>query len=170
MEAYCRYNPSGNPFWCNIIQGYCQFQTEETINEHCPIFQGCQKPEIHIDDDVDDEFLQKHSFATVYDGNNNLVSLGDTAMQFDGDEIELQVPNVRYIGKYAFQNCTNLKLLDFSGKKDDFIPILASPTAFMMSDQKTFVNDSFYIKVPKRLLNEWRNAPNWSALTNHIGA
>lgn len=38
MEAFCEYNPSDNPYWCNVIQGYCQFQVAQMVNEHCPIY------------------------------------------------------------------------------------------------------------------------------------
>ena len=45
---------------------------------------------------------------------------------------------------------------------------MASPTAFMMQDGETFVNDTFQIKVPARLLEDWRAAPNWTAVKDHI--
>ena len=32
MTAFCAHNPSDNAFWCNAIYGYCQFQTDNTIN------------------------------------------------------------------------------------------------------------------------------------------
>lgn len=33
----CRHNPPGNPYFCEIIRSYCQFQTESLVNDHCPI-------------------------------------------------------------------------------------------------------------------------------------
>ena len=38
MEAMCKNNPEGNPYWCKAIQAYCQFQEEIYKNEHCGIF------------------------------------------------------------------------------------------------------------------------------------
>lgn len=58
--------------------------------------------------------------------------------------------------------------LDFSGKKDQYIPVLASPKAFMLEDGSDFVNDTFVIKVPSRLYDRWIQDTNWSALKNHI--
>jgi len=140
------------------------------VNEHCPIYQGYPKWPIH-QKDVDDEFIQSHGYATIYDDGQKLVSLGDTAFQMypaELGDLSLTTTYVRYIGRYAFQDCVNLKMLDFSLKLDSFIPVLASPTAFMMQDGETFVNDTFQIKVPARLLDEWKAAPNWAALKNHI--
>ena len=167
MEAFCRQNPSDNPYWCNIIWGYCQFQVDDFINEKCPIYQGFPKWPVIVDD-FDDEFLQVHGYATIYDDGKKLVSLGDTAFQMYPDTLSIIVPYVRYIGKYAFQDCTKLKCVDFSHKTDDFIPVLASPEAFMLSDGSGFVNGTFKIKVPSRLYAEWVKAPNWTAVKDHI--
>lgn len=52
--------------------------------------------------DVSDEFLQTHGFATIFDSNNRLISIGDTAFQKQCRKIRISVPYVRYIGKYAF--------------------------------------------------------------------
>jgi len=108
MEAYCKYNPSDNPYWCNVIWGYCQFQTPGTVNEHCPIYQGYPNWIIHVDVDVDDKFIQSHSYATIYDDGDHFISLGDTAFQMypvDYPPLEIDVRYVRYIGRYAFQDC-----------------------------------------------------------------
>ena len=107
------------------------------IEWHCPIYRlfngrGVSGPVIV--DDVTDEFMQTYSYATIYNTKNQLVSIGDTAFQMFQEDLELDVRYVRHIGKYAFQDCINLKTLDFSGKTDDYIPILDSPYAFMMQD------------------------------------
>lgn len=167
MEAYCKYNPTGNPHWCGIIWGYCQFQTEQFINEHCPIFNEFPNNPIHVSE-IDDEILQTYSYLTFYDAENRLVSLGDTAFQLYSGELELEIPYVRYIGRFAFQDCVKLKTLDFSQKDDDFIPVLGDVTAFMMSDRETIVNDYFRIVVPQRLLDVWKTAPNWIFYSNFI--
>ena len=88
---------------------------------------------------------------------------------------------IRYIGKYAFQDCVNFKTLDFTGKEPDDkeIPVLASPYAFSLSDPSPvykpgiepefqFINDDFEILVPGRLYDKWINSPNWTALKDHI--
>lgn len=109
METYCKYNPSGNPYWCNVIWGYCQFQIPSFVNEHCPIYQGYPNWPIHVDGDVDDEFIQSHSYATIYDDGEHLVSLGDTAFQKYPSTLPalvLDVRYVRYVGRYAFQDCS----------------------------------------------------------------
>lgn len=49
-----------------MIQEYCQFQADYFVNERCPIYQGYPKWPIH-EKDVDDEFIQSHSYATIYD-------------------------------------------------------------------------------------------------------
>ena len=49
------------------------------INHHCPIYNQFPRNPIHIVDDIDDETLQKYSYMTVYDKDNKLISLGDTA-------------------------------------------------------------------------------------------
>ena len=85
---------------------------------------------------------------TVYNSENTLVSLGDTAFQNYQNELVLNIPFVRYIGKYAFQDCLKLKTIDFSNKTDSDIPVLASPLAFMKSDETSLVNDYFKILVP----------------------
>ena len=146
MEAFCKYNPEDNPYWCKIIWGYCQFQADSHINEHCPIYQGFPNWPIHVDGDVDDEFLQTHGYATIYDNGECLVSLGDTAFQRCQEALALRLPYVRYIGRYAFQDCINLQSLDFSECSE--IPVLASAEAFMKQDGSGFVNDSFVVIVP----------------------
>lgn len=83
-------------------------------------------------------------------------------------ELSLEVPYVRYIGKYAFQDCINLKKLDFSKKEDDFIPILSDITAFMKTDKETWVNNSFEIVVPQRLEEKWKISPNWVVIAKNI--
>lgn len=88
---------------------------------------------------------------------------------------------IRYIGKYAFQDCINFKTLDFTEKEpdDDEIPVLASPYAFSLSDpgpvykpgiepEFHFINDNFEILVPMRLYDKWIKSPNWTALKDHI--
>ena len=112
--------------------------------------------------------MQTYSYATIYNTKNQLVSLGDTAFQMFQGDLELDVRYVRHIGKYAFQDCINLKTLDFSRKTDDYIPILDSPHAFMMQDWHTLVNETFQIIVPNSLLDKWRNSVNWSAVKKHI--
>jgi hypothetical protein len=168
MEAYCQHNPSGNPYWCNAIWGYCQFQISSMVNEYCPIYNAYPKYPIHIDEEIDDETLQKYSYATIYDKDDRLVSLGDTAYQNYPDELELEIPYVRYIGKNAFTNCLKLKTLDFSKKTDDKIPVLASITAFMKSDGENPVNDYFSILVPKSLEDTWKSSLNWVVFKDHI--
>jgi hypothetical protein len=100
-----------------------------------------------------------------------LVARGDKngiVMAVIQGDLELDVRYVRHIGKYAFQDCINLKTLDFSRKTDDYIPVLDSPHAFMMQDLHTLVNETFQIVVPNSLLDKWRNSVNWSAVKNHI--
>ena len=173
--TYCKQNPSDNPYWCNIIWGYCQFQTPDTVNERCPIYHAYKDfppPQPPYTKDVDDRFLQTYAYATIFDDGQLLVSLGDTANQMydPGTSFTVLCPDVRYIGRYAFQDCINLTSVDFSRYRDpdNFIPVLASPEAFMMSDRTTLINASFVIKVPKSLETAWKAAPNWAALQNHI--
>lgn len=187
MEALCKYNYllytkqgtnhnevnrkywGRNPYWCSVIWGYCQFQTQDTINERCPIYQGYPKWVIVIDDDdITDEIIQKYSYATIYDSQDHLVSIGDTAFQGYKENLSINCAYVRFIGKTAFQDCVRLNTLDFSSKTDDSIPVLSSPSAFMKSNTEDFVNDTFKIIVPQRLYNSWVSAPNWVALINHI--
>lgn len=167
MEAYCKYNPSDNPYWCNVIWGYCQFQIPSYINEHCPIFNEFPNFPIHVTE-VTDEILQKYSYLTFYNQDDNLISLGDTAFQYFKGELDLDVQYVRFIGRYAFQDCMNLNVLDFSKKSDDFIPVLSDITAFMKSDKKTFVNETFKIKVPLKLYDKWIVSPNWIVIQKYI--
>ena len=127
MSVLCKYNPSDNPFWCNVIWGYCQFQHENYNNEHCPIYQGYPKWGVVISGEITPEIIQKYSYATIYNENDKLVSLGDTAFSGCEDELTLDIPYVKYIGRYAFRDCVNLNELDFSAKEDDEIPVLASP-------------------------------------------
>ena len=93
-------------------------------------------------------------------------------MAFQGfsGSLSLHCGHVRYIGRFAFQDCRNLNTLDFSDMDigEGFIPVLASPEAFMLQDRKTFVNDSFRILVPDSLYDKWTQAINWVALKNHI--
>ena len=161
MSALCKYNPSDNPYWCNVIWGYCQFQKEEYVNEKCPIYCGYPNWGIVISGEITLEIIQKYSFATIYDEDGHLVSLGYTAFSGCNDVLELEVPYVKYIGQYAFRDCTNLGYLDFSKKDDDEIPVLASPQAFMKTNSDEFVNDDFKIIVPKRLLETWKTSTNW---------
>lgn len=72
------------------------------INEHCPIYQMGKGGSPVIIDDVTDEVMQKLGYATIYNKQNRLVSLGDTAFFGVNDEISLKLPYLRYIGKYAF--------------------------------------------------------------------
>jgi len=143
------------------------------IEWHCPIYWGVPKWAIHTDDDVTKQFVQTHSYMTIYqniDGQDRLVSLGDTAFQNynpDGG-FSLEIPYVMYIGRYAFQNCKKLETIDFSGKTDDEIPELADPKAFMLYDGQTFVNETFQIKVPRRLYDKWVASTNWSVVSSHI--
>ena len=167
--AYCKYNPKTNPFWCNVIWGYCQFQINSFINEHCPIFQGYPRWPISVQD-VDDQFCQTYSYATIYDDGEQLVSLGDTAFQKYSGNLSLNCKYVRYIGRFAFQDCENLQTLDFSeiSPESTSIPVLASPEAFMKDDRKTFINNSFEILVPNRLYDKWKSSTNWVALKKYI--
>ena len=168
MTAFCEYNENNNPYWCSAIWGYCQFQISSMINHHCPIYNQFPRNPIHIVEDIDDETLQKYSHMTVYDKDNKLISLGDTAFQNYKNELSLDIPYVRYIGKNAFTDCLNLKALDFSKKTDTDIPVLASLTAFMKSNSSEFVNETFKIKIPKNLYSEWSKAPNWEGLKKFL--
>jgi hypothetical protein len=80
----------------------------------------------------------------------------------------LDIPYVRYIGKNAFTDCLNLKLLDFSRKTDNYIPVLASLNAFMKSNSSEFVNETFKINIPKKLYSKWVKAPNWEGLKKFL--
>ena len=168
MSVLCKYNPSDNPFWCNVIWGYCQFQHENYNNEHCPIYQGYPKWGVVITGEITPEIIQKYSYATIYDEDNKLVSLGNTAFSGYDDDLTIEVPYVKYIGQYAFRDCINLKQLDFSAKEDDEIPVLASPQAFMKMNSNEFVNDEFKIYVPERLEEDWKQATNWVVLKERI--
>lgn len=168
MSVFCKYNPPDNHFWCNVIWGYCQFHKENYINEHCPIYQGYPKWGVVITGEITPEIIQKYSYATIYDENGHLVSLGDSAYSGCDDELKLVVPYVQYIGQYAFRDCINLVELDFSDKEDDEIPVLSSPSAFMKSNSDEFVNDTFVIKVPSRLVEVWKTSTNWIALAERI--
>lgn len=167
MIAYCKHNPKNNPYWCNVIWGYCQFQTETTINSFCPIGDAYPQNPIHINTDIDDELLQIYSYATIYDKENKLISLGDTAFQNYPNTLKLKIPFIRYIGKTAFNNCYNLELLDFSEKADDNIPVLSDIRAFMTSNNE-FVNENFMILIPNRLYDKWVESPNWITIKKYI--
>lgn len=168
MIAFCEHNPIDNPYWCNAIYGYCQFQISSMINSFCPIYNAYPKNPIHITEDVNNEFLQINSHMTIYDKDNKLISLGDTAFQNYTGKINIEIPFVRYIGKKTFTDCFNLEVLNFSSKSDDEIPVLASTTAFMTSDEKQFINKTFKILIPIKLYDKWINSPNWSLLKEYI--
>ena len=60
-------------------------------------------------------------------------------------------PNtIRNIGQNAFNNCTNLTELDFTNFNN--IPILDTPDSVFEN-----CNENFIIKVPRRMLNNWKD-------------
>lgn len=73
---------------------------------------------------------------------------------------ELSIPStVTIIREDAFRLCTKLRKLDFSNHKK--VPTLSSASTI-------YKNENLKIIVPSDLLEEWRNAPNWSDFSSYI--
>ena len=68
--------------------------------------------------------------------------------------------SITSINALAFLYCSGIQYYDFS--QHESVPTLGSSNAFQNN------NDTYQIRVPNALLDEWKAATNWSAVATHI--
>lgn len=92
--------------------------------------------------------------------NDSITTIQSNAFAYTSIKTLHFPATVSSIQATAFANCELAEVYDFSNHQS--IPTLSSSNAFNNN------NDTYQIRVPNALLDQWKAATNWSAVATHI--
>lgn len=110
--------------------------------------------------------IKQYAFNNCYSLSSivipdSITSIGDSALYNCSSLASIVIPDrVTSIGQYAFRNCHGVAFYDFTAYTT--VPTLAYTNTF------TNIPADCQIRVPAKLVDEWKAATNWSTYASHI--